>query len=930
MKNRNHNSKRGLALFLALAMCLGMIQTTAMAADEITDSEGTDVPKAQVTITVENENVNVEGRPEADASKAGEQGYEGTVETEDGSTVTVDGTVISTPDVPQTDPEHDDRVTQESGSTETSETVTIETPEKDVTPEDQKGEPTPEPVEDEDVPDDIPYEENETDLVDGKTEINVDINELVGILMPEKPDGADADDSAWEETDAGYSKTEGGFTVNEAGIETGTKTETSWSVQPTGDADSKTGWVTTKTETVTVKGELTGDALDWTAPEGATPNGNGTYTVTSVSEPDENGTVITTTTIYNPATGTYERTTTTTTTETVTLEQTESGEIKVKGSTSVGEGDGHLSEVSSLGPVERKLDDKTLKQLSRSSVVSKFNNGELSVLDVAAWARLNGTKAPINHLLWTSDKDAEQTGELSFISHGINSTVKINFAVGGTEKAPSAWLRQYETEDGDTIWVYCAQKGLDDWKGVGYEMVNVGDINYYAISEEDAKHIQYIAEHGYWATESGTGSLDAVKNLLTTENIDAAGRLSYDASVSAWKGKTWASGFSRPTTEEGVLNAYKNALDEGLVLAVTQAAIWYYAHPEIRGDFYAKDGEDFKNIFTTCWTQGDGHKDGRLDYIGMTSGGKLYYHPEMEAAMALFKVLIAEDMTSEELNGQLKETTDIISKEDITGTSISVTGKADEAKVSELVKELEEKAKAEASEDALDESGFGTISNIYNSNGSYQTTISVTVAVVPDRMFGDDMTVYVYVDGVVDSKGMPIPVASKKLVDGTKGTDNITLDISAVLPQGVNVTLNLKGTQELKEGAYLFRSDIDYSEAQTMVGYISEAGATRDVNLKVDMQFEVTDPEVSKTTEVTMTQTVSEVQERSWSESWTQSYQYNDPGNPPRRLPRIPLRILTPILLPIPIPRLPPPRSPRRSLPGRARRGARARGARGA
>lgn len=80
------------------------------------------------------------------------------------------------------------------------------------------------------------------------------------------------------------------------------------------------------------------------------------------------------------------------------------------------------------------------------------------------------------------------------------------------------------------------------------------------------------------------------------------------------------------------------------------------------------------------------------------------------------------------------------------------------------------------------------------------------------------------------------------------------------------------------EGAYLFRSDIDYSQSQTMVGYVTGNTSTRNVDLNVNMTFDVTDPVVNKESEVIATTTVTE--SRDWSYGWERNYDYYQPTTP--------------------------------------------------
>ena len=74
----------------------------------------------------------------------------------------------------------------------------------------------------------------------------------------------------------------------------------------------------------------------------------------------------------------------------------------------------------------------------------------------------------------------------------------------------------------------------------GYHIVNLEDSTYY--SDEQAEQIRAIASNGYWGTENGTGSLNAMK-----ESMLASGKFTEDELAS---------------------------LTDGVALAATQMAIW--------------------------------------------------------------------------------------------------------------------------------------------------------------------------------------------------------------------------------------------------------------------------------------------------------------------------------------------------------------------
>lgn len=125
----------------------------------------------------------------------------------------------------------------------------------------------------------------------------------------------------------------------------------------------------------------------------------------------------------------------------------------------------------------------------------------------------------------------------------------------------------------------------------------------------------------------------------------------------------------------------------------------------------------------------------------------------------------------------------------------------------------------------------------------YNTDISFSLAVQPDQK-SDDLLVHVIVNGlIVETKRL----AGKNSEGGTYETIQPDADGNYTirdmeLASGVNLTLNLSGTQHIDEGVYIYTSEkIKDTPSQTFVGL---AEGERTVDLSVDMCFSVSEPEV--------------------------------------------------------------------------------------
>ena len=363
-----------------------------------------------------------------------------------------------------------------------------------------------------------------------------------------------------------------------------------------------------------------------------------------------------------------------------------------------------------------------------------------------------------------SDQPWPPENRLKYSGYGLQSTVMIGYWKDNKFYRPG-YVHQFRLIDseGDPHYAYCADLSISAKANAEYELVNVLDSDY--ISKPDnRKHLQAIAEKGYWGTANGQGSLDEVKKLVDSK--------------------------------------YWNYIDDGIALAVTQAAIWTYGN---------RNGEKLGgNNFNIKTDQKQTDRFLEFYYSGYdtTTGEKVVSRlsdEQWNAAKALYNKLINLEPSD------AGTVTDIITKEDIKNATIRVNGKT--------------------------ESG-------------YKTGLSFTLSVDKDRINGDITLI------IKDQNGKEI--AKRKLTDATDGTDGTDGNTFTVrkdattgetiytingleIAEDTNVTLNLSGKQKLNGGAYLFRSDVNGNESQTFIGLVT-GGSTRDLDLNVTLGFHVVDP----------------------------------------------------------------------------------------
>ena len=363
-----------------------------------------------------------------------------------------------------------------------------------------------------------------------------------------------------------------------------------------------------------------------------------------------------------------------------------------------------------------------------------------------------------------SDQPRPPENRLKYSGYGLQSTVMIGYWKGN-EFNRTGFVHQFRLIDseGDPHYAYCADLSILAKANAEYELVNVLDSDYIS-NPDNRKHLQAIAENGYWGTASGQGSLSEVRKLVDSR--------------------------------------YWNDIDDGIALAVTQAAIWTYGNRN--GETLG--GNDFNK---------NGHTDRFLEFYyryDATKGEKVVSRlgdEQWNAAKALYDALIQLQPSD------AGNVTDIITKEDIKDATIRVNEKT----------------------------GTG-----------YKTDLSFKLTVDPSRINGkegeDDVTLYIYNGDTL--------LASHKLreaTDASGGSGTFTVRYAPETGETIytvngleftadtSVTPNLSGKQKLNGGAYLFRSDVNGEQSQTFIGLVT-GDSTRDLDLNVTLGFRVAEPTI--------------------------------------------------------------------------------------
>ena len=370
----------------------------------------------------------------------------------------------------------------------------------------------------------------------------------------------------------------------------------------------------------------------------------------------------------------------------------------------------------------------------------------------------------------------EETGEMERIEVDENSQATTTFSV------PQQFLL-YDPVKKEVITTYCADVETLNESLFSYNMENLEDATYY--SDAEAAMIRAVALNGYWGTSAGIGSLDNLKEALAKEGF---------------------------TEEELAL------LNDGMAIAATQMAIWEFSNKSSNLKFfnsqYTKEpGED--GSLYTYWA------GSLLDGSAPSEGREA----EMETLFKVYNWLISLDpvMANNDPNNPNKtlEDTLVNAKNFIENMSITVIDKAEDhennkdeddtndAYVTDItfalvVKPTEAKEGEEAPEDDL-------VVQIIGKNGGKEEVIA-TGRIVGEPQEGEIVL-------VPDENG------------------NYTFSGITLVEGAHNVTISLSDVQHLKEGVYIYTSEVvDDVTSQTLVALASGA---HNIDVSMDLAFEL-------------------------------------------------------------------------------------------
>lgn len=361
-------------------------------------------------------------------------------------------------------------------------------------------------------------------------------------------------------------------------------------------------------------------------------------------------------------------------------------------------------------------------------------------------------------------------------------------------------VRQFMLTDknGKTILAYCAEMGNDILQGGNYgqadfEKGNAAD-DATKIDGKNASgtiaNLRSIVTNGYWGTESGLGSLQAVKDLML---------------------------------RNGIAKEYVDALTPGMAVVATQIAIWEFAKDEGNGYFGALKRDADGNLLTDTYIDENGDEvvfeTGEREYFDLNQFNAPASELE-EAAVGELRNLLVK-LAKNPVEGQAE----LITKDKVTGAGISLKGYAGE----------NEAGKRQYTADVK----FGLDVSTSSINGDLIVKVKVGDKVVGKaRLAGDSG----------EDNTMLADLMDKALGTIYPDENGVFTIPGIMLTEGVRVNICLEGIQHIDDGVYLLKDANAYETDWQDFVTLTRKSATVNINMELDFTG-VEDPNFTHTTQ---------------------------------------------------------------------------------
>lgn len=336
------------------------------------------------------------------------------------------------------------------------------------------------------------------------------------------------------------------------------------------------------------------------------------------------------------------------------------------------------------------------------------------------------------------------------------------------------------SQTGELTTTYCVDQRTFAHDGFSYNIENIEDADYY--DDEAAAHIRTIAENGYWGTEEGTGSLEAMRKMM--------------------RNATDENGNALFTEEEIAL------LNDGVAMTATQYAIWSYSN----------DGDNVKYLNVNYINSGDDLSEKVLSFskMGDVPAEK---QPAVDLIFKLSNYLINMDPA-------------VIEDPSTANTVITAENAVQELSVSVI-------EKAENHTNNLD---ADDTNDAYVTDLSFALVVTPSTANGDDMIVKIVSNGQIIKEARIAGNAKEGETLETLVCDEN---GNYTISGITLIEGNQEFNITLEGIQNLEQGVYLYSSEIkevdgEETSSQTMLG-LADGAHTVNVAMTISFDLDVDD-----------------------------------------------------------------------------------------
>lgn len=369
----------------------------------------------------------------------------------------------------------------------------------------------------------------------------------------------------------------------------------------------------------------------------------------------------------------------------------------------------------------------------------------------------------------------------------------------------------------EEYYAYCADFHTAVSEGAYYNVQRLEDVGneYYKNNTDEEKsaikQVRAIALNGYWGTDPGTD----------TANPNAG-------SLAAFK---------KMLKDSGKFDSYNldTDLTDGVALAATQAAIWYYANTSDSSDDSLPKTGVASGKAIDKYTYLPKNNDWQANFVDANPN-------KIDLLNAAYAYLINANNEADNLQGVSADAGNTLLTKDDFAQKITLT-----------IKEKD--------------------------GNNYKTSVSVTMPKVLEKYESSLKLSFEIPNGSESPTKVEYPLTAATYTDGTNGNNGTYTIDDVILPVDTDITLGLEGTQTIDNGVYLFTCTTGINQAQT---FIAAGSTTQAIDFSTSFEFDVTDPVLT----LSSANATSAADTLEWDSSYT--IRYVSTSNPTEETPEQP------------------------------------------